>query len=65
MVFINTVSRRGIMEPVFDDNTAYVKPNKCSCGCYRHCGHSCLTDDCDCTECNCPKCKDFDGDLNG
>ena len=52
------------MELVFDDNTAYIKPNKCSCGCHRHCGHSCLTDDCDCNECLCPNCKDNQGDLD-
>lgn len=50
------------MQPVFEDNTSYIKPNKCSCGCYRHCGHSCLTDDCDCNECNCANCKDNEMD---
>ena len=28
----------------------------CSCGCGKHCGHSCMTDDCDCNECRCPEC---------
>ena len=31
---------------------------KCKCGCEQHCGHSCLTEDCDCTECNCKQCQD-------
>lgn len=45
------------MENFVDDNEAYfrLKP-KCSCGCYAHCSHSCMTDDCDCTECGCPSC---------
>jgi hypothetical protein len=47
------------MENFVDDNEAYfrLKP-KCPCGCYAHCGHSCMTDDCDCTECGCPTCTD-------
>ncbi len=53
------------MKPVFDDNTSYIKPSLCNCGCYKHCGHSCLTDDCDCNECQCPECKDNERDLNG
>jgi hypothetical protein len=45
------------MENIIDDNEAYfrLKP-KCSCGCMAHCGHSCMTDDCDCFECACPRC---------
>jgi hypothetical protein len=53
------------MEPIFDDNTAYIKFEKCSCGCYKHCGFSCLTDDCDCNECLCTNCKDNGENLNG
>jgi len=47
------------MENFVDDNDAYfrLKP-KCSCGCYAHCNHSCMTDDCDCTECSCSSCLD-------
>jgi hypothetical protein len=28
----------------------------CNCGCGKHCGNSCMTDDCDCNECHCPDC---------
>lgn len=47
------------MENFVDDNEAYqrLKP-KCPCDCYAHCGHSCMTDDCDCFECGCPSCQD-------
>jgi hypothetical protein len=47
------------MENIIDDNDAYfrLKP-KCLCGCTAHCSHSCMTDDCDCTECECPSCKE-------
>lgn len=47
------------MENFVDDNDAYfrLKP-KCPCGCYAHCNHSCMTDDCECTECGCPTCTD-------
>jgi hypothetical protein len=37
---------------------------KCKCACEQHCGHSCLTEDCDCTECNCKKCEDKDKNKN-
>jgi hypothetical protein len=30
----------------------------CSCACGQHCGHSCMTDDCDCNECRCIECLD-------
>jgi len=30
------------MNRIFEDNTAYIKPEKCTCNCFRHCGHSCL-----------------------
>lgn len=43
---------------IFEDKTAYVKQSNCNCGCHRHCGHSCLTDDCDCNECRCSQCLD-------
>ena len=33
-----------------------VKRTGCSCGCGKHCGHRCMTDDCDCNECDCPDC---------
>lgn len=45
------------MENFIDDNEAYFKLKaKCRCDCTQHCGHSCMTDDCDCTECSCPNC---------
>jgi len=37
---------------------------KCKCACEQHCGHSCLTEDCDCTECNCKQCQDKDKNKN-
>ena len=42
-----------------DTETVYkdYKQVGCSCGCGRHCGNSCMTDDCDCNECLCPDCK--------
>ncbi len=42
-----------------DQNDRYqpLKPS-CHCGCYQHCGWSCMTDDCDCTECTCVDCED-------
>jgi hypothetical protein len=45
------------MENFVDDNEAYfrLKP-KCDCGDVAHCGHSCIEEDCDCTECRCPSC---------
>jgi hypothetical protein len=47
------------MENFVDDNDAYFRLKaKCPCGCYAHCGHSCMTDDCDCFECGCPTCTD-------
>lgn len=47
------------MENFIDDNEVYqrLKPN-CKCRCNAHCGHSCMTDDCDCTECKCMNCQD-------
>lgn len=47
------------MENYIDDNEAYYRLKKlgCPCGCGPHCGHSCMTDDCDCTECDCLECK--------
>ena len=35
----------------------------CACGCGPHCGHSCMTDDCDCTECDCYECKSGQSDV--
>jgi hypothetical protein len=29
----------------------------CGCRCNKHCGYSCMTDGCDCTECNCLDCR--------
>lgn len=29
----------------------------CVCGCGTHCGISCMTDGCECTECDCHECK--------
>ena len=43
-----------------NENQNSYKPYKnlgCTCGCGKHCGHSCMTDDCDCTECNCYDCR--------
>ena len=31
---------------------------KCKCGCEPHCNHSCLTEGCDCIECECNKCEE-------
>ena len=47
------------MENFIDDNMAYarLKP-ACICGCVKHCGLSCMTDDCDCFECACPMCRE-------
>ena len=33
----------------------------CGCGCEKHCGHSCLSEDCDCTECDCRSCSTGQG----
>ena len=42
-----------------DNNETYFRLlSKCRCGCTKHCGHSCMTDDCDCFECTCPNCKE-------
>lgn len=47
------------MENYIDDYEAYMRlKSSCPCGCGSHCGHSCMTDDCDCTECGCVKCQD-------
>lgn len=42
-----------------DNDTSYqkLKP-KCTCWCTAHCGFSCQTDDCDCSECQCVDCLD-------
>ena len=42
-----------------DNDTSYqrLKP-KCSCWCTGHCGSSCMTDGCDCNECQCDDCLD-------
>ena len=43
-----------------EDNSSY-KPYKnlgCTCRCGKHCGHSCMTDDCDCVECQCFDCRE-------
>lgn len=52
------------MENFIDDNEAYqrLKP-RCTCGCTAHCGHSCMTDDCDCFECQCFGCKEIESDV--
>ena len=45
------------MENFIDDNEVYQRlRTRCRCGCTKHCGHSCMTDDCDCFECQCPVC---------
>jgi hypothetical protein len=46
------------MSNILKDIEEYMrlKPG-CLCGCGTHCGHSCLTDDCDCNECLCYDCK--------
>jgi hypothetical protein len=47
------------MENYIDDPEAYQRlKTLCRCGCYAHCGHSCMTDDCDCNECACPVCRE-------
>jgi len=52
------------MENFIDDNTAYQRlKTSCKCGCSAHCGHSCMTDDCDCFECDCFGCKEIDSDV--
>ena len=33
------------------------KSMKCVCSCSAHCGHSCMEEDCECTECDCPNCS--------
>jgi len=49
------------MENFIDDNTAYMRLRPpCTCRCFAHCGISCMTDDCDCTECQCDSCKEKD-----
>lgn len=45
------------MESYMDDYETYKRYRQnCKCGCFKHCGFSCQTDDCDCFECNCPEC---------
>ena len=47
------------MEKYMDDYDSYKRySDKCTCGCYKHCGSSCMTDDCECTDCECVKCVD-------
>lgn len=44
-----------------DENQGSYKPYSnlgCTCSCGKHCGHSCMTDGCDCTECNCFDCQE-------
>ena len=47
------------MENFIDDNETYqrLKPS-CQCGCFKHCGLSCMTDGCDCFECRCAMCRE-------
>lgn len=56
------------MENIIDDNDAYFRlrsMQKCSCVCTKHCGFSCMTDGCDCFECECVACKKTEnGDNN-
>jgi hypothetical protein len=42
-----------------DNDTTYqrLKP-KCTCWCTAHCGFSCMTDGCDCPDCECLDCVD-------
>jgi hypothetical protein len=52
------------MEQYMDDYNSYKRytnAKKCKCGCHAHCGHSCMTDDCDCTDCECESCLDGRG----
>jgi hypothetical protein len=50
------------MESYMDDYESYKRYNRnCTCGCYKHCGFSCMTDDCECTDCECPDCVDGQG----
>jgi hypothetical protein len=47
------------MEDYMDDFESYKKFKLlCRCRCDKHCGFSCMTDDCDCTECNCLTCQE-------
>lgn len=48
------------MEQYMDDYHSYKRytASHCKCSCYAHCGHSCMTDDCDCNECLCLECED-------
>lgn len=52
-------------EPYMDDYGDYKRYKEvggnCTCGCFRHCGFSCMTDDCDCTDCECYECVDGKG----
>jgi len=55
------------MDNFIDDNDVYYRLKaaaKCSCGCTKHCGFSCMTDGCDCYECQCINCKTTNGDIN-
>jgi hypothetical protein len=47
------------MEKYMDDYESYKRyEQKCPCWCTAHCGFSCQTDGCDCTECKCPMCAE-------
>lgn len=47
------------MEKYMDDYESYKRYKRnCTCACYKHCGFSCMTDDCECTDCECPDCMD-------
>jgi hypothetical protein len=49
------------MENFIDDYEAYIRLRPpCSCGCLSHCGHSCSSEYCDCTECSCKLCIEKD-----
>jgi hypothetical protein len=54
------------MDNIIDDNDAYYRLKsaiKCTCSCTKHCGFSCMTDGCDCYECQCVTCnKTEDGE---
>lgn len=42
----------------FESYKRFTSKTHCKCGCYAHCGHSCMTDDCECTDCQCTECED-------
>ena len=50
------------MEDYMDDYESYKRFKKmCTCWCNPHCGFSCMTDGCECTECSCPECAEEQG----